>query len=155
MGDVPTHRDYPWERDARAHPRADSPPGPAGRTTRWWAWAALVLIGVLVLALKLAPLPRTQGTAVVGQGSRTAAAPITQFVVRGLRSEFVSERRLRVWGSATAPQGAKVRVRVRIAGAQLDIPRPIRVDADGLFEGIIKVPAPDHRGARVQAVLVP
>jgi hypothetical protein len=75
--------------------------------------------------------------------------------VRGLRSEFVSERRLRVWGSASAPLGTRVRVRVRVAGARIDIPRPIRVDADGHFEGIMKVPAPDHRGARVQAVLVP
>jgi len=126
-----------------------------GRATRWWAWTALALIGVLVLALKLAPSPHTQGTTVVGQSSRPAAAPTPEFVVRGLRSEFVSERRLRVWGSASGPPGAKVRVRVRITGARIDIPRPIRVDADGLFEGIVEVPVPDHRGARVQAVLVP
>jgi hypothetical protein len=109
-----------------------------------------------LLTLKLAPTSRIpQGTTVVAQSSTPAAAPTSELVVRGLRSEFVSERRLRVWGSASAPPGAEIRVRVRVAGAQIDIPRPIRVGSDGLFEGVVEVPAHDHRGTRVQVVLVP
>ncbi len=91
----------------------------------------------------------------VGQNSAAVPAPTSELVVRGLRSEFVSERRLRVWGSASAPPGAEIRVRVRLASTRIDVPRPIPVGSDGLFEGVVEVPAHDHRDARVQVVLVP
>ncbi|MCW3015264.1 MAG: hypothetical protein JWO02_2356 [Solirubrobacterales bacterium] len=63
---MPTHRDYPWERDARAHDaggvpgahtRATSPA--ASATSSWrlgWTWQALIILAILVGALRLSGL---------------------------------------------------------------------------------------------------
>jgi hypothetical protein len=58
-----------------------------------------------------------------------------------------------VWGSASAPPGATIRVRVRVSGRQVGVARRVRIDADGLFEAVVRVARLDGRTARVQADL--
>jgi hypothetical protein len=151
---VPTHRDHPWERDARVGARENHSLEPDGAGTRWWAWAALLVIAGHVVVTAVVPAQRPPRSADTPRPSGSVAAPVAPFRVLALRSRLVGERRVRVWGTANAP-GATVRVHVRVAGQRAAISRRVLVDADGLFEAFVLVPRLVGRGARVQAELVP
>ena len=160
--DVPTHRDHPWERDARAAARsarsAAAGPGKDGRVaprrTGWWAWATLAVIGALVLGLKLTEPGLAPGEAVGGPTAVPHAVAVPTYRVQALRSRYVTARRIRMWGSATAPAGTRVEVRVRIDGSSAALVRTIRVGQDGLFEADIRVPPAHSRSARVSARVI-
>ena len=145
---VPTHRDHPWERDARVGGR-ERPPlvGVAVSRTRWWAWAVLVVIAALVMVSTGSPSPGAPRNAArfVCRGVVAPTAPVGR---AGVAIAAGGRAKTSVWGSASAPPGATVRVHVRVSGQQAEIARRVCVGADGLFEAIVRVPRLDGRTAR-------
>jgi hypothetical protein len=132
---VPTHRDYPWERDARAErERADHPPPAvraqtAGRRARGPVvpWGLNQTVGALEIAGALgvcavalfvkvhqAQTPADTRIAAPQPPPHAIARSVpTTTAVQALHSRFVSKGRLELWGRADAPDGTTVRVRIQ------------------------------------------
>ena len=125
---MPTHRDHPWERDLAAV-TGHRPPRRAWRGPV--AAAALVAVAVLVL---VGHDPHAR----VARASRApAAAP--SGAVKQLHTRFAGRRTLEVWGRATAPDGATVRIRVAGARGRGSMRRPAPA-AHGHFYARLRLP---------------
>jgi len=144
--DVPTHRDHPWERDARRRGRnagseGHPPPSrevqtaslararvrrpaygggaPAPRAT-WRAPIAVAIVAAIAIAA-MAGLTAPEPLASLPSPSPAVGLPSTsdrsEGSVSDLQSRFIGRGALEVWGRTTAPDGSSIRIRVQAADA--------------------------------------
>ncbi len=139
---MPTHGDFPWERDARKR-RQDGvrmdPSAPlrntarpktrptARRQTGHVATAVLALtIAFVAIVLRGGDLPSLTDLRDAAAGPPAApAAVVPPPRVVTLESRFLSRRTVEIWGSATAADGTTVRLSVRVGGRRrklVDVP---------------------------------
>ena len=144
---MPTHRDHPWERDARAagRPRepaaAAGPPPPRARAS-WRTPLAVAVVGTALTALVLTHEPGTAAS-LPAPGSRLAGPAPS---VSGLHSRFVDPATVEVWGRTTAPRGTSVAIRLLARGRRSL--RRVAPAARGRFYAEIRLPRA-LRGARL------
>jgi hypothetical protein len=141
---VPTHRDHPWERDARAGEPARSGPPAA---VRQWAWALLAIAGVLAIVAGRGA-PPSASPAATPTPPPAAAPPPERFGVLAVRSRALAGHRVLVWGAARSPVRASIGLRVHVGGVRIEPPRRVPLGADGLFESVVRIP-PDLVGRPV------
>jgi hypothetical protein len=146
--DVQTHRDHPWERDART-----GEPPRAANAARPWAWALMAIAGVLAIAAAWGGPPhnRPAGTP-TPTAAPPAAAAVPAFAVHAVRSHPLGGNRVLVWGSASAPVRASIGLRVRVGGVPIREPRHVPLGDDGLFEVVVRIP-PRLAGRRLHVTV--
>jgi hypothetical protein len=146
--DVQTHRDHPWERDART-----GEPARAANAARPWAWALMAIAGVLAIAAAWGGPPHARPAAPPTPTVTPApTAPIRAFAVHAVRSHPLGGNRVLVWGSASAPVRASIGLRVRVGGVRIREPRHVPLGEDGLFEAIVRIP-PRLAGRRLHVIV--
>jgi hypothetical protein len=162
---VPTHRDYPWERDARAEAqRGSAPPSRATRSRAPTASPAvpgalgsgglhrkvggIEIVATLVIcaAFLFLKVRHDGGAPSASPAARIGAAPPTVALpspvtpsVHALHSRFVGDRRLELWGSAQAADGMTVRISIEKEGAA-DRPLTTAPVSAGHFYATARVP---------------
>jgi hypothetical protein len=167
---VPTHRDYPWERDRRAAEQqarpASEPSAPMRRPgqlaprrrdlgRRLGPLEVTVCLGVCALLFSVkayqsehspasaSPVTPTLLPAVV----QRPAVPSVSGPISGLHSRFVSAARVQVWGRVDAADGTSVRVDIRPDGGPVAA-TVVAPTANRHFYAFVRVPK-QLRGHRV------
>ena len=133
---MPTHQDYPWERDARKWEERRG--GGAARRTRLLerpavVWGVLAVAGLVVVlqlpartdqadpGASFAPVvPTAPGRTVPPSSSSPYPAaprptPRSAGSVTDLRTRYVGTANLEIWGTTNAADGASVEIRVTTA----------------------------------------
>jgi hypothetical protein len=171
---MPTHRDYPWERDERAAGRPMGQPEPWQPEQVWPApardrsrprprprplmrsrlntplargevLAALVSVAIAAALWLPGELSRTTGA---------VRAPAAAGSVMQLHTSFAGPRTLQVWGPTAAPDGSTVDLEISSNGTRLmTYSAPV---VSGRFLAQVRIPEwMRHRALRVSAVLAP
>jgi hypothetical protein len=138
---VPTHRDHPWEHDARARRRDASLRGRPPQKPTW-------RVPLIVASLTIVALIGLKAHNAPALGSASTNTPPTRAsgTVTSLQSRLSRGGRLEFWGSTTAPDGASIDLSAQIRGVAIPVqPAPA---ISGHFYGSTRVPR-SLRGARV------
>ena len=106
---------------------------------RQWAWALLVIAGVLAIAAGRGGPPHARTAATPAPSPAAAQQPV-RFGVLAVRSRPLDSRRVLVWGSARSPGRASIGLRVHVGGIRIKPPRRVPLGSDGLFESVVTVP---------------
>jgi hypothetical protein len=170
---VPTHRDFPWERDERAERRrteAGAQPIVGSTTAPTWRpipdratgrgltrslsgleiAAALGVCGVLIFAKTQVSLPAVVSPPSSAPTIAMRTPPPAMPVVHTLHSRLVSTTRIQIWGTVNGPDGTTVRLSLKARGARA---RPITMTpaARGHFYASTSVPR-SMRGRRLTVI---
>jgi hypothetical protein len=160
---MPTHRDYPWERDQRAADRPIGRPSTVGRSARRGRSVRQPVSRVQVLAVT-GCLAATAALTLPGRVSAPAAGitgqaqppaqPHVPPSVSALRTRFLDSQALHVWGRTTAPGSASIALRIATVGTT-PLTLTVRVRAvAGRFSTTAPIPAAMRgRSLRVSAAV--
>jgi len=184
-GGVPTHRDHPWERDARsgrgagaqrnppssrevltaglARQRPRRPAHGGGAAAPRATWKVPVVVGIVALVAisgmsrlgTPGPVASATGPPPPSIALPSRAGIATAGSLSNLRSRFVGRATLEVWGRTNAPDGASIRMRVAAPGAA-SIGVPEVPAVAGRFYAKVALPAElQGRGVNIRARLAP
>ena len=106
---------------------------------RQWAWALLVIAGVLAIAAGRGGPPHAPPSARPAPPPAASPQPAPLGVI-AVRSRTLDTRRVLVWGAARSPVRASIGVRVHVGGVRIRPPRRVPLGADGLFESVVTIP---------------
>jgi hypothetical protein len=147
---MPTHRDHPWDQDARARRREASLRGRPARPRPTWRIPIAV---ACVAAVALLGLTAYGDRALETAATTTPRSNVTG-AVTGLHSRLSRSGKLELWGSTTAPDGATIEMSAQSRGFVINVHTAPAIS--GHFYGSTHVPG-WVRGGRVtvSAVVAP
>jgi hypothetical protein len=105
---------------------------------RQWAWALLVIAGVLAIAAGRGGPPHASSPRPPAPAVAPEQPP--RLGVLAVRSRALDSRRVLVWGSAHSPVRASIGLRVHVGGIRIRPPRHVPLGRDGLFESVVTIP---------------